>query len=177
MPPRYESVEGVRDLLSRHLAEQEDLEDGDADTPSAEGDSAASLSDRALERRLVTAGNQVDASLSPYYPTPFSSGDQPGLVDDLTEAIAAYLATLTDLQSGELDNDPVRLRYAWATEQLGAIAKGDVELPGVDRKSSPTAGAGAIAGAPRNPNDGRLFRPEELGLATGRAYGSGWVVE
>jgi phage gp36-like protein len=163
--PRYATVAGVRDVLSREVAEGQGDGAGGGDPDEEYATTGAALSDDALARRIRTAANQIDGALAPYYAVPFNPDEPPGLVIDLTEAIAAYLAELTHRQSEDLpDEDPAQRRYQWALDQLRAIAAGEVYLPGVDRKPTPYTGHGSVAGGPRNPVDAAMFGLDTFGL-------------
>jgi len=160
----YATPDQVRGVLTRDLTQ-----------PAG---TAAELDDFALAEHIRSASDTVDVYLAQRYGAPFTN--PPGLVVDLTIAIAAFLATLSYRQSVEIGPaEPVALRNTWASNLLTALSKGVADLPGVrvpGDNGAPTAGVATV----RNANAGRLFSLDDFSLGyssyDGRVRGDwhGW---
>lgn len=132
-----------------------------APDPALPSGTPGELSDDALDERIAAASAQVDAALSARYTVPFAD-PAPGLVGHITVAIASWLAALTHRRSVDITaTDPLMLRYQWATGLLGALAKGDADLPGTGGGDEPAHHRGAVV---VQPYAGELFPMDNLGL-------------
>lgn len=146
----YATVSDVRDALNP------------TGSPTDPG-SASGMTDEALSEAIGRATDEVNARLAGRYRVPFTD-PVPGLITDVTVAVAAYKATLTHRQ-GELllDRAPVWLAYENALDLLTGLADGSMVLPPpVD------GGGGAVGGGGLtvvNPYAGDLFRPRDFGLS------------
>lgn len=156
----YVTPNGVRDVLTR-------------DPYVADG-TAAEMSDAAITAHISSAQDTVDVYLSQRYSVPFPDGQVPGLVVDITTAIAAWLATLSHRQTVDVGPaEPVTLRNAWAMNLLSALAKGTADLPRTGVAPDPPPEQSG-SGRPINPYAGRLFGVEELGLGYERGDRYSW---
>lgn len=136
---------------------------------------AADLSDTALNDAIAEADSQIDAYIGKYYAVPVavvisgsSDGDgapvgaTPHPIDYWSRNIAAYNATLGLRGSLDFsDNDPVARRYTATMNALVAVSKGQANLQLPDNTSGPSAtGAGGVI----NPYAGDLFDPNDWNL-------------
>ena len=135
-------------------AVREVLVAGGGASPSSDQSTAASMTDAQLQPAIDEAIAEVDARLRG---APFSD-PAPRVVQDMARDLAAYLATLTHRKDVELeDAKPVYRRYIRARDLLRDLAKGDAELP-----VEPAGGVSVPV--VKNPYEGSLFRPQDLGL-------------
>lgn len=155
----YATPDQVRGVLTRDLTR-----------PAG---TAAELDDAALGAHIQSAQDTVDVYLAQRYGAPFQAGDVPGLVVDITIAVAAYLATLSHRQSVEVGpTEPVALRNSWALGLLVALSKGTADLPS---RPPPDPGQDQSgAGAPINPYVGALFTGDDFYLGYSRAGRGGY---
>lgn len=135
-----------------------------APDPTLPNGTPGELSDATLDERIAAASAQVDSALTARYTVPFLD-PAPRLVKDITVAIAAWLAALTYRRSVDITaTDPLTLRYQWALGLLGALAKGDADLPpsGNDPGDSPPPAN--RSGVAINPYPYELFPLSQFGL-------------
>lgn len=114
----YTTLQAVRDVI----AGQEDVMDG----------TAASLSDTIMSEKIAAAQAQVDEALRGNYTVPFTDGDVPESIQDITTAIAAYLCDLSYRQNKAYTTSqtPVLLGYQRAVSRLQALSSGTSWLDG-----------------------------------------------
>lgn len=154
----YCTADDVRGVLARFIEKP-------AGTAGVERDADI------LAYQISAAQAEVDARLAGRYQVPFVT--VPALVKSLTVDVAAYLATLTYRQSKDLAiDDPVRLRYQRALDMLKELAGGSMDLPIGQLPTDPGL-TGVIS--VRNPYTGRLFGPDDFGLAPAPPrWAGGW---
>jgi len=113
----YTTLQAVRDVI----AGQGDSSDG----------TAASLDDTAIAEKIAIAQAQVDESLLGNYTVPFTDGDVPPSVQDITATIAAYLCDLSYRQNKAYTTSqtPILLMYQRAVDRLKALSNGTSLLP------------------------------------------------
>lgn len=133
-----------------------------APDPAFPAGTAGELSDESLARCIATAAAQVDVALTARYEVPFPD-PAPRLVADISVAIASWLASLTYRKSVDITaNDPIQLRYQWATGLLAQLAKGELDLPGTTPEGptpTPRRAAKVI-----QPYRGEMFPLDSFGL-------------
>ena len=138
-----------------------------APDPQVSAGTPGELSDPVLAERIATAAAQVDAALSGRYRVPFVDGQVPALVRDITIAIASWLAALTYRKSVDIQpNDPLQLRYQWATGLLAQLGSGAADLPGATPDGPPPAGH--RGGVVIQPYGGEMFPLGSFGLTDRR---------
>lgn len=137
--------------------------------PRDDRGTAASLEDAEIEAQIDNAEAEINSVLTHRYVVPFQA-PAPALVKTITEAIAAYLATLTYRQGRDLQpTDPVALREKWARAMLVKLADGNADL---EVEGTVTERGGTV-GKPINRLDGRMFGLGDFGLSD-RRRGRGW---
>ena len=103
-----------------------------------------------VDRALVDAEALVDGYLANKYTLPLS--DVPGLLVDITAAIAVWKLYITDAP------DKIRADYDQAMRSLRDIADGRIRLVGVAGIEAPTSGAQGVETNDRE----RPFTPDNL---------------
>jgi phage gp36-like protein len=132
------------------------------DGSSADPSSAASLDDATLQVACNKAQAEVDAMVGSNYQLPFDvggPGTAPPLIYDISDSIAAYLATLLFRGDQPLEStDTVALGYRRALNMLMLIQAGKMDLQVLG--SEPSSTQPTVV----NPYNGQLFGLGDFGI-------------
>lgn len=171
----YSTVIMVRNALSPAPSGSEWL-DNDQPDPNSLTNTAADLSNAQLQDAITEADSKIDSYIGGRYTTPVIN-DATGVpyvavphpLDYWSRNIAAYLATLTNNKSQDLDEtDPVIRRYNATVLDMVAVRDGKANLV---IPENTTSSSEASAGQVINPYAGNLFGPCDFDL---RPSSPGW---
>jgi len=139
---------------------------GTPDPPQPPSNTAADMSNVALQDAIAEADSTIDAYIGGRYVTPVDlvAGVVPHPLDYWSRNIAAYNATLSWRKSQDFaDTDPMARRYKATMAALSAVQAGKAVLPG-GLPTNQGEGSSDGAGSPYEQYIGTMFEPEDFGL-------------